>query len=89
MMKLTIEGHEYTAETAVGLIEQIKGLHWHAGEETTAEEYISLQQEAYRKVTGRRMRLPDADTETRAREMFRQTAESGAWIYEERGSEDE
>lgn len=90
MMRLRIEGNEYTAETATGLIEQIKGLNWHAGDTATAEDYIALQEDAYRKVTGRRMKLPKrADTETRAREMFRKCAETGAWIYEERGSGDE
>ena len=90
MMRLRIDGNEYTAETATGLIGQIKGLHWHAGDATTAEDYIALQEEAYRKVTGRRMKLPKgADTEARAREMFRKCAETGAWEYEERGSGDE
>lgn len=89
MKKLRIEGNEYTAPTAVELIAQIKGLHWHAGEETTAEDYIALQEEAYRKMTGRRLILPNADTETRANAMFKAIAESGAWSFEEGGSNDE
>lgn len=87
MKRITIEGHEYAAETAVELIHKIKELHWHAGDGTTAEEYIAMQEEAYRKVTGRKMRLPDADTETRADKMFRLVAETGAWDYEEGGND--
>lgn len=93
MKRVKIDGQEYTAETAVELIEQIKGLHWHAGADATAEDYIALQEETYRKMTGRRMKLPrrwqGADTETRAREMFRKVAECGGWEYEERGSDNE
>lgn len=84
MKRLIIDGHEYTAETAVGLIEMIKELHWSAGENATAEEYITLQEETYKKMTGRSMKLPKADTETRAREMFKKIALRGAWEYEER-----
>lgn len=89
MKKVIIDGHEYTAETAVGLIQQIKMLHWHAGEGTSPEEYIALQEESYQKVTGRKMALPDADTETRADRMFQAVAQCGAWIYQEGGQENE
>lgn len=83
MMKLTIGHDEYTAKNAVSLIDQIKMQHWHAGPDTTAEEYIALQESVYEKLTGRRMDLPKADTETRAREMLKKCADAGAWIFEE------
>lgn len=89
MMRLKIDGHEYTAQSATELIHQIKGLHWHTTEETTAEEYIHLQEQTFRKITGRRMQLGKGDTEARAREMFRQIAGCGNWIFEEGGSDDE
>ena len=38
MMTLKIDGHEYKAQSATELIHQIKGLHWHTTEDTTAEE---------------------------------------------------
>lgn len=89
MMKLTIDGNQYTANTAVEMIERIKELHWHAGAETTPEGYIALQETAYQKTIGRRMILPKADTETRAKAMFRAVAECGAWDYEEGGDRDD
>lgn len=89
MMRLTIGNDVYTAETAVGLIEQVKALHWHAGSAASAEDYISIQEATYRKLTGRRLKLHRRDTETRAREMFRKIAETGAWIFEEGGNGDE
>ena len=33
-MTVIIDGREYSAETATGLINEIKGMHWQAGAET-------------------------------------------------------
>lgn len=86
MMRLLMagDGHEYKAETAVGLIDQIKGMHWNAGENATAEDYIKTQEDTYRRILGKEMELPDGDTEDRERAMFQKIAEdTGAWEYNE------
>ena len=82
-MTVIIDGREYSAETATGLINEIKGMHWQAGADTTPEEYIAMQERTYRKMMRRRMKLPKGDTETRARAMFKTMADTGAWIYKE------
>lgn len=83
-MKLKMDGREYSAQTAVGLIDQIKGLHWQAGEGATPEEYIAVQERTYRKMTGRKMKLPRRDTEARAKAMLEAVAGTGAWIFDGR-----
>lgn len=83
-MKLKMDGCEYSAQTAVGLIDQIKGLHWQAGDSATPEEYIAVQERTYRKLTGRKMKLPTGDTETRAKAMLEAVAGTGAWIFDGR-----
>lgn len=83
MLELIMDGQEYRAETAVGLVDQIKGLHWQAGENATTEEYIAVQERTYKVVRGRKMRLPRGDTEARARAMFETVAQTGAWIFRE------
>ena len=35
MKRVRINGQEYTAETAVALINEVKGMHWRAGENAT------------------------------------------------------
>lgn len=57
-MTVIIDGREYSAETATGLINEIKGMHWQAGADTTPEEYIAMQERTYRKMMRRRMKLP-------------------------------
>ena len=54
-MTVIIDGREYSAETATGLINEIKGMHWQAGADTTPEEYIAMQERTYRKMMRRRM----------------------------------
>ena len=82
-MKIEMDGSTYTAETATGLIGQLKHQHWQMPEDGTAEDYIAVQGKFYKKVTGRKFNLPDADTETRARAMFREIAKLGAWDFTE------
>lgn len=84
-MKVTIDGREYRADTAVGLINEIKGMHWQAGDNATPEEYIAVQERTYQKMTRRKLRLPKGDTETRAMAMFEKLGETGAWIYSREG----
>lgn len=84
-MKVTIDGREYRADTAVGLINEIKGMHWQAGDNATPEEYIEVQERMYRKMTRRKLRLPKGDTEARAVAMFEKLDETGAWIYSREG----
>lgn len=81
-MKIIIDGREYHAETAVGLIDQIKDMHWQAGADATAEEYIAVQEKTYKMMTGHEMRLPSGDAETRAKAMFKAVAQTGAWIFD-------
>ena len=83
MKRVRINGQEYTAETAVALINEVKGMHWRAGENATAEEYIAVQEDTYQRMTGRRIKLPDTGTEDRAAVMFRRISEIGAWKYED------
>lgn len=83
MMTLIMDGQEYRSETAVGLIEQIKGMHWQVGENATPEEYIVAQERTYRKMTGHKLKLPRGSTENRAKAMFETVAGTGAWTFKE------
>ena len=84
-MKVTIDGKEYQAATAVELIDEIKDMHWHVNSTTDAEGYISIQQDTYKRMIEREMVLPSGDTEARAVAMFEAVAKTGAWEYEKGG----
>lgn len=82
-MRVTIEGMEYRAETATGLIDQIKDLHWAAGKDATAEEYLKIQKKSYKAATGRTLHLPWGSTEKKALAMFKAIAKIGGWEFTE------
>jgi len=80
-VRVTIDGRDYFSKTAAGLIDEIKGMHFQAGESATAEDYIAVQERMFRNMTGRTMELPEADTEARAEAMFQAIAQIGAWDF--------
>ena len=82
-MTLRLDGREYHAQSAAALIEQIKGIRWDADQLPTAESYIEEMARTYKRVTRRTLRLPKADTETRARAMLAALADIGTWDYKE------
>ena len=82
-MRVIIDGHTYQSQTATGLVEQIKGMHWQAGEDATTEQYIAAQESTYRRLAEKPMQLPEGDTEARALAMFKAVAEFGGWIFKE------
>jgi hypothetical protein len=81
-MKITIDGRTYQAPTATALIDEIKGMNWAAAQDIDTEGYIAIQQDTYKRITGRKMKLPKADTEARAIAMFEAIAAHGAWKFE-------
>jgi len=80
-MVLRFDGREYTADTAIQLIDIIKPIRWNAHLLPTHESYISEMVRTYKQVTRRRLRLPKGNTETRARAMFKLLAEIGVWEF--------
>ena len=83
MMKVTIDGREYQAATAVALIDEIKDIHFAATKDTDAEGYIAIQQGTHRRMMERELELPDGDTEARALAMFKAIAALGSWGFKE------
>jgi hypothetical protein len=81
-MQVIIDGRIYKAATAVALIDEIKEMNWAASPDTSAEEYISIQKDTYRRVIDREMELPAGDTEARATAMFEAIDVIGAWKFE-------
>lgn len=81
-MKVTIDGREYYGATAIALIEEIKDMNWGATPETDAEGYITIQEDTYKKMIGRKLKLPKGDTEARAIAMFEAIDAIGAWNFE-------
>ncbi len=82
-MRVTIDGTEYRAETATGLIDQIKNLHWAAGKAATTEEYLAVQKKSYKAATGRTLHLGWGSTEKKALAMFKAVAKIGGWDFTE------
>ncbi|MDR2044165.1 MAG: hypothetical protein LBQ15_07320 [Clostridium sp.] len=80
-MRVTIDGRTYRGATATALIEEIKEMNWGATKVTDAEGYIAIQEDTYKKFTGKKLKLPKGDTEARAIAMFEAIAAIGAWQF--------
>ena len=81
-MKVEINGRVYFANSAVALIDEIKGLNWSATPDTDAEGYIAIQADTMSKLWEKELILPDGDTEARAVAMFEAIAAMGGWYFE-------
>ena len=79
-MKLIMDDRVYTADTAVALIDEIKGEHWSCTKNTTAEEYIGIMVDTHKRMTGKVMDL-SGDIEAQAIGMFEIVAKTGAWQF--------
>ena len=84
-MKVTFDGNRIAfADTAVDLIREMQN---NSGftmipPDTDAEGYIAIQQDTYKSMTGRKLKLPKDDTEARATAMFEAIDAVGAWNFE-------
>jgi hypothetical protein len=83
MKKVIIDGREYQAATVAALIEEIKGMNWGANADTDAEGYIAIQEDTYKRMIGKKLKLPKGDTEARAGAMFKAIASIGVWDFKE------
>ena len=81
-MKVIIDGREYSAATAVALIDEIKGLRFDSEQLPDTESYIEKQQEMHMRIAGKKMVLPQCGTEERAVAMFEAIHAIGAWKFE-------
>ena len=84
-MKVIIDDREYKAATAIGLIDEIKGMHWRVTQDTDAEGYITIQEATMKNQWGKKLKLPKGDTEARALAMFEAIAAEGAWEFDKEG----
>jgi len=80
-MTVIIDGKTYHADTATDLIEKIKPIRWDSDKIPDADAYIKVMVKTYKKMTGKRMRLPRGDTETKAIAMFEILNDLGTWEY--------
>jgi len=81
-MKITMDDRIYFADTAVALIDEIKGMHWGATPDTDAEGYIAIQVETAKRLWEKNLNLPEGNTEARAIAMFEAIDALGAWVFE-------
>ena len=80
-MKVIIDDREYSAATAVELIDEIKGMNWAATADTDAEGYIAIQADTLERMWERKLVLPEGNTEARAIAMFEAIDALGGWEF--------
>lgn len=80
-MTVKFDGREYSAATAIELIEVIKPIRWDSELLITPESYIDEMARTYEKVTGSKLQIPNGCTEIKARAMFKELAGIGTWEY--------
>ena len=91
-MFVDYRGRTYTADTAIDLIDKIKGDDWDAKFSTTgtaaemdaidAERYIEIKLDYKKPWNDSKIELPDGDTEARAIAMFKAIHDLGGWHFE-------
>ena len=89
-MHVNYRGWQFTADTAVALIDEIKEMDWdikfyrarNNNEEVDAEKYIEIKSNYKKPWSNRKLEFPDGDTETRAIAMFKQIHDLGGWQFE-------
>jgi hypothetical protein len=79
-MRVTIADREYRADTAVGLVDEIKFM-LRQGKDMNVEKYIAKQQHIYKSWTGKSLRLPEGDLERKALAMFYMISDIGGWKF--------
>jgi len=83
-MRAIIDGKQYFGSTAVGLLEEIRRNDLkNMDRASDIESYIELQKKEYEFKTGKAMRLPNGDTETRAFALLRANSRTGRWRLEQ------
>jgi len=80
-MRVIIDDREYSATTAVALIDEIKDMNWAVKPDTDAEGYIAIQADTLERMWERKLVLPEGDTEARAIAMFETIDAIGGWEF--------
>ncbi|MDR3349481.1 MAG: hypothetical protein LBO03_07760 [Acidaminococcales bacterium] len=60
-------------------------MNWGVKPDTDAEGYIAIQEDTYKRMIGKKLKLPKGDIEARAIAMFEAISEIGAWHFDREG----